>query len=160
VPPGGRTPREENPMYTPREGQWSYAFHRISGLAIFLFLFGHILSTAIVVWGPHGPAMHEKLDAFYRLPIFTLLFHPLLFAAVLYHALNGIRIIVIDWWSESTRIQRPLFYIEMAVLVVGLAFAGFKQVLPEWQEYQRMKAESVASMSQIPSVPPVAKGVR
>jgi succinate dehydrogenase / fumarate reductase cytochrome b subunit len=146
-------------MYTPREGQWSYAFHRISGLAIFLFLFGHIASTAIVVWGPHGPAMHEKLDAIYRLPIFTLLFHPLLFAAVLYHALNGIRIIIIDWWAQSTRIQKPLFYIEMVVLLAGLIFAGFKQVLPEWQEYQRMKAESVAQMIPAPAATSAPKGV-
>jgi succinate dehydrogenase / fumarate reductase cytochrome b subunit len=147
-------------MYTPREGQWSYAFHRISGLAIFLFLFGHIASTAIIVWGPHGPDMHEKLDAFYRLPIFTFLFHPLLFAAVLYHALNGIRIIIIDWWSESTRIQRPLFYIEMAVLVVGLGLVAVKQVLPEWQEYQRLKAASVAQAAPAPPPAPFVKGAR
>jgi len=131
-------------MYKPREGQLSWMFHRISGMAIFFFLFGHILSTSVVVWGPQGPAMHARLDEFYRLPIFTLLFHPLLFAAVLFHALNGIRIIIIDWWAQSTKAQRPLFYAEMVLFAALMVGSVFWMVLPEWNEYQRVKSESVA----------------
>jgi succinate dehydrogenase / fumarate reductase cytochrome b subunit len=127
-------------MYKPREGQWSWMFHRISGMAIFFFLFGHILSTSVVVWGPKGPEMHEALDHFYRLPIFTILFHPALFAAVLFHSLNGIRIVIIDWWSKSTKAQRPLFYAEMALFAALMVFAVVKMVLPEWQHYQAEKA--------------------
>jgi succinate dehydrogenase / fumarate reductase cytochrome b subunit len=143
-------------MYKPREGQLSWVFHRISGMAIFFFLFGHILSTSVVVWGPRGPEMHEQLDAFYRLPIFTLLFHPLLFAAVLFHALNGIRIVIIDWWGKSTKAQRPLFYAEVTLFVLVFAFAVVKMILPEWNEYQRSKSGTVASAAQHVSAAPAA----
>jgi succinate dehydrogenase / fumarate reductase cytochrome b subunit len=135
--------------YKPREGQWAWLFHRVSGAAIFLFLFGHILSTSVMLWGPHGPQMHAKLDAFYRNPVFTLLFHPLLFAAVLYHALNGIRIIVIDFYSKSTGIHRRLFYAEMVVFAALMVCSVFWMILPEWEAYR--KAASGVSLS-----PPVA----
>lgn len=123
-------------MYKPREGQLSWFGHRVSGLAIFLFLFGHIMSTSVIVWGPHGPDMHEKLDAIYRLPIFTLIFHPLLFAAVAFHALNGIRIVIIDWWSKSTGVHRRLFYAEIVVFAALMLTAVKLMILPEWDAYQ------------------------
>lgn len=132
-------------MYKPREGQLAWVFHRVSGMAILLFLFGHILSTSVVVWGANGPAMHERLDEFYRLPIFTLLFHPLLFAAVAYHALNGIRIVIIDWWAQSTQAQRPMFYAAMTLFVALMVGSVFWMILPEWNEYQRARAESAAA---------------
>lgn len=123
--------------YRPREGQWAWLFHRVSGAAIFLFLFGHILSTSVMLWGQHGPEMHGKLDAFYRHPVFTLLFHPLLFAAVLYHALNGIRIIVIDFYRKSTGIHRQLFYAEMVVFTALMVGSVFWMILPEWEAYRK-----------------------
>lgn len=132
-------------MYKPREGQLAWVFHRISGVAILLFLFGHILSTSVVVWGPSGPDMHTRLDEFYRLPIFTLLFHPLLFAAVLYHALNGIRVIIIDWWSQSTHAHRPIFYAQMVVFAALMVGSVFWMILPEWNEYQRLKGAEMTS---------------
>lgn len=142
-------------MYKPREGQISWFFHRVSGLAIFFFLFGHILSTSVMLWGARGPEMHARLDEFYRLPIFTFLFHPALFAAVLYHALNGIRIVIIDWWKASTKAQRPLFYAEMALFVVLMVYAVFAMVIPEWKHYQ----ESKAAVSQTAAVS-VQEGAR
>ena len=121
-------------MYKPREGQWAWMFHRISGVAIFLFLFGHILSTSTLVWGTNGPQWHERVDAIYRLPLFSVL-HLALFAAVIYHALNGLRVVIIDWSASSTKAQRPLFYIEMVLFAALIIFAVFKMVVPEIQAY-------------------------
>ena len=42
----------------------------------------------------------------------------LLAGAVLYHALNGIRIIIIDFWPESTVVQKKLFYAVVAAFLV------------------------------------------
>jgi succinate dehydrogenase / fumarate reductase, cytochrome b subunit len=139
-------------MYKPREGQLSWFGHRVSGIAIFMFLFGHILSTSVIVWGPNGPAMHEKLDAFYRLPIFTLIFHPLLFAAVAFHALNGIRIVVVDWWSRSTGVHRQLFYAELVVFAVLMLTAVKLMILPEWNEYQKGRERALTSQATVTSL--------
>lgn len=132
-------------MYKPREGQISWLFHRVSGVAIFLFLFGHIISTSVMLWGPRGPEMHSRLDEIYRHPIFILLFHPALFAAVLFHALNGIRVIIIDWWHASTRAQRPLFYAEMVVFALLMVGSVFWMIIPEWNHYQESKAQQGVS---------------
>jgi succinate dehydrogenase / fumarate reductase cytochrome b subunit len=37
-----------------------------------------------------------------------------LVGAVVYHAMNGIRIILIDFWSKGSRKQRQLFWIALA----------------------------------------------
>jgi succinate dehydrogenase / fumarate reductase cytochrome b subunit len=45
-----------------------------------------------------------------------------LVAAIGFHALNGIRVILIDFWSWGTRHQRTLFWV-VIVLWIGLLAA-------------------------------------
>ncbi|MFM2024818.1 MAG: hypothetical protein RLZZ56_831, partial [Actinomycetota bacterium] len=46
-----------------------------------------------------------------------------LVAAILFHALNGVRIILIDFWRKGTKYQNQMFW---AVLVLALViFAAF-----------------------------------
>lgn len=42
----------------------------------------------------------------------------LLVGAVVYHAMNGVRIILIDFWSQGTRKERQLFWIALAASVL------------------------------------------
>jgi succinate dehydrogenase / fumarate reductase cytochrome b subunit len=100
-------------------GQWSWALHRLSGLAVLLFLCLHILDTALILLGPE---LYNRIIRVYRLPLFGLM-EIGLFAAVLYHALNGIRITLIDVWVDLTRYHRQLFGVQM-----GLFAAGFVPV--------------------------------
>ena len=39
-------------LYKGSPGQWSWLAHRVTGLAVTLFLFAHIVDTAVVGWGP------------------------------------------------------------------------------------------------------------
>src|SRR5690606_2206655 len=41
-------------LYRGREGMWSWVAHRISGMAIFLFLLVHVLDTALVRVSPEA----------------------------------------------------------------------------------------------------------
>ncbi len=44
--------------------------------------------------------------------------------AIAFHALNGLRIILVDYWSKGTKYQRALFWIVIALwVVVMLGFA-------------------------------------
>ena len=92
-------------VYRGGTGQWSWALHRLTGIGVLLFLFAHILDTALIIL---GPGLYNKIIALYRLPLFGLA-EIGLFAAVLYHSLNGVRICVIDFWPVSTRYHKQMW---------------------------------------------------
>jgi len=92
--------------YRGGEGQWSWLLHRITGIGVFVFLLTHILDTAMIGWGPRA---YNDVMAVFRHPLFRV-GEVVLAGAVLYHALNGVRIIIIDFWPESTVVQKKLFY--------------------------------------------------
>lgn len=103
-------------LYRGREGQWSWVAHRLTGVAIILFLFAHVVDTAVVGWGPEK---YNRVMSVYHNPIVRLLELGLV-AAVLYHAVNGIRIMIVDFWPKTARFHRELLYGAMAVFVVAM----------------------------------------
>src|ERR1700716_1670759 len=107
--------------YRGREGYWAWLLHRVSGVAIILFLFLHVLDTSLVGFGPDA---YENFVSIYRVPVFRVLEGPLS-GAVLYPHINGIRIIVIDFVEKATRIQRLLWYVVWAAFVVLFLPAAF-----------------------------------
>ncbi len=109
-----RVKLHEYVTYRGGEGQWSWLLHRLTGLGVFLFLLAHIIDTALIGW---GPALYNHAIALYRLPVFRV-GEVLLAGAVLYHALNGVRIIIIDFWPEATLAQRKLSYAVAVVFAV------------------------------------------
>ena len=111
-------------LYRGREGMWSWVAHRISGVLLFLFLFAHVLDTALVRVSPE--AYNEVINT-YKTPIVGLMEVGLV-AAVLYHALNGIRVILIDFWQHGPRYQRLMLWIVagvwLAVMIPTLGVIG------------------------------------
>src|SRR5579875_1805519 len=102
-----RTRPVRRTLYRGDPGMWSWVLHRITGATIFFFLFVHVLATALVRVGPQ--AYNEVVDT-YKTPLVGLMELGLV-ASVLYHALNGIRIILIDFWWEGTRHQRLMLWV-------------------------------------------------
>ena len=86
---------------------WSWVLHRITGATIFFFLFVHVLDTAMV---RVSPQTYNEVMATYKTPIVGLMEVGLV-AAVLFHALNGIRVILIDFWSQGPRYQRLMLWV-------------------------------------------------
>ncbi|SBW19800.1 succinate dehydrogenase, cytochrome b556 subunit [Protofrankia symbiont of Coriaria ruscifolia] len=101
-------------LYRGREGMWSWVAHRITGVLIFFFLFAHVLDTALV---RVSPSSYDTVIATYKNPIVNLMEVGLV-AAVLFHALNGIRIILIDFWGSGPRFQRQMLYTEIVMWVI------------------------------------------
>lgn len=108
-------------FYRGKEGQWSWIFHRASGVGVLLFLLIHILDTMLVGWGPE---VYDRVISVYRNPFFKIS-EVGLFAAVLYHALNGVRIILIDFWSDSTRYHKQMFYVVLAIFILTMIPVSF-----------------------------------
>ena len=102
------------PLYKGHEGQYSWLLHRVTGVAIILFLFAHVVDTAVVGWGPEA---YNRVASVYHNPFIRLLELGLV-AAVLYHSLNGIRVMLIDFFPRLTRRARALG-IATTLLFVG-----------------------------------------
>ena len=119
-------------MYRGGEGQWAFYLHRISGIVILLFLTLHVAEISSSMF---GPKWFDALLAFEANPVFGL---GLVLVAVLtlYHALNGLRIILMDFTSFGVRYQKQLWYgvlglwvligVPMALAMLGHIFGGGK----------------------------------
>ncbi len=109
-------------LYRGGEGMWSWVAHRITGVAVFFFLLVHVLDTALVRVSPDA---YDRVIASYKTPIVNLLEVGLV-GAVLFHALNGIRIILVDFWAQGPRHQKGMFraivVIWVLVMVPGTYF--------------------------------------
>lgn len=93
-------------LYRGREGMWSWVAHRITGIAIFFFLLVHVLDTAMVRVSPEA---YNAVMSVYKNPIMGL-GEAVLVAAIVYHAFNGIRIILIDFWKNGAKNQKGMLW--------------------------------------------------
>ncbi|APU17502.1 MULTISPECIES: succinate dehydrogenase, cytochrome b556 subunit [Actinoalloteichus] len=93
-------------LYRGDPGMWSWVAHRITGVLVFFFLFVHVLDTALVRVSPNA---YDEVIATYKSPI-MILFELGLVGAVLYHALNGVRVMLVDFWAKGIKYQRPMLW--------------------------------------------------
>jgi succinate dehydrogenase / fumarate reductase cytochrome b subunit len=106
-------------LYRGGEGMWTWVLHRITGVGVFFFLLVHVLDTALVRVSPEA---YDLVIATYKTPIVNLLEVGLV-GAVLYHALNGLRVILVDFWSRGPRYQRQMTW-GIAIVWVALMVPG------------------------------------
>ncbi len=85
---------------------WSWVAHRVTGVLLFFFLYVHVLDTALVRVSPEA---YNTVIETYKNPIVGLLEVGLV-AAVLFHAFNGVRIVLIDFWAKGPRVQKQMLY--------------------------------------------------
>lgn len=106
--------------YRGSEGMIAWAFHRISGLAIWVFIVLHVFD----IWlSGANPRLYGDLLVIYGSPVGRV-GETLLGAALLYHALNGLRIVIMDFWPVMTRFHAALWRINWVVFaLVGLPVA-------------------------------------
>jgi succinate dehydrogenase / fumarate reductase, cytochrome b subunit len=105
-------------VYRGKSGQWAFLFHRISGFLVFFFLLLHIVDVSLI------NVSHELYDEVHELygNILLRLFECGLLFALLYHSLNGLRIVLVDFFPEGVKDQRPLFW--------GVLFVTFAAGIP------------------------------
>ncbi|GGC93088.1 succinate dehydrogenase, cytochrome b556 subunit [Tersicoccus solisilvae] len=98
-------------LYRGREGMWSWVGHRITGVVIFFFLLVHVLDTSLVRVSPQA---YDAVIEQYKNPLMAL-GEAGLVGAIVFHALNGLRIILVDFWKQGTKYQRQMLW----AVVVG-----------------------------------------
>jgi succinate dehydrogenase / fumarate reductase cytochrome b subunit len=113
--------------------RYAYALHRLTGLGILAYFLMHIFVTGARLGGPER---WDSTMAFYGQPIFKI-GEFLVFLAFAYHAINGIRLIVVELgymvgkpglpsypYGYSTLRQRPLFAATMVIAAVLMIIGG------------------------------------
>ncbi|MBI3997622.1 MAG: succinate dehydrogenase, cytochrome b556 subunit [Armatimonadetes bacterium] len=103
-------------MYRGSPGMLAWVLHRITGVAVLLFLFGHIIETSMLGLGPDA---YNRTIEIYRQAWFKPI-EFLLVAAVLFHAGNGLIVMILDFWPNATRVYRRMFWIGAGVYILVL----------------------------------------
>lgn len=108
-------------MYKGREGQWAFLLHRLSGIAILAYLLIHVFSIGSFIFGERFyMTIHEIYDiSFFRVGLVFIT------AAVVYHAFNGLRIIVMDFTGAGVAYQRQMWYAVMVLTVISGLYAAW-----------------------------------
>ncbi|MDP2662458.1 MAG: succinate dehydrogenase, cytochrome b556 subunit [Dehalococcoidia bacterium] len=109
-----------------RTGMWAWTLHRISGVALAAYLVTHIIVISSSARGPGGINFNSLLATLTQ-PFFLAL-DLLLWAAVLYHTLNGIRILLFDA-GVGVRRQKMVFWGFMTVAILAW-IGGLIAILP------------------------------
>ena len=103
-------------------GMWAWILFRISGLVLVFYLFVHLYVISQGRIG--GPEALDNLFEFFDKPLLVFL-DLMLVAAVLYHALNGVRIILMDLGVGVHR-HKAIFWVCMLVAAIALALFAAK----------------------------------
>jgi succinate dehydrogenase / fumarate reductase cytochrome b subunit len=120
-------------------GRWGaerylYTLHRLTGLGILLYFLMHIFVTTARAFGEQA---WERAMGTVTGPLFTLGEY-LVFAAFAFHAVNGLRLVLVELglgigrpiepiypYRTSMHVQRPLAIGAMILAVILAALGGF-----------------------------------
>jgi len=99
--------------YRGKSGQWAFIGHRVTGFLVFMFLMLHVVDVSLV----QNKHLYNEVHAVYG-NVLLRVFESGLLLALIFHALNGLRIVLIDFFPEAIRYDKGMFG---AVLFVTFA---------------------------------------
>jgi succinate dehydrogenase / fumarate reductase cytochrome b subunit len=94
---------------------WAWLFFRISGLILVFYLGAHIILISSARWASEGATFNSLMTTLDH-PV-AIIFDLALVVAVLYHALNGVRIILMDFGIGIHR-HKVMFWSAVAIIVI------------------------------------------
>ena len=117
----------ESTVYNGRSGQWAFIAHRVSGFLVFMFLLLHIVDVSLA---NIDAELYDDVHALYGNILLRVFECGLLFA-LLYHSLNGLRVVVIDFFPGAVRNERALFS-GVVFLTLAAGIPGSFIILEPW----------------------------
>jgi len=107
-------------VYRGPAGQWAFLAHRVTGVLVFCFLLLHIVDVSLVA----RPELYDEVHALYGNVLLRLFEVGLLFALV-FHSLNGLRIVLVDFFPGAIRNDRRVLRTVVVVSVLATAAGGW-----------------------------------
>ncbi len=111
---------KENLSYKKDSGSWAWIFHRITGIALIGYLFLHIYSLSTLTQGRE--VFEAKMQSFLSPPLLALEWF--LFIIVLFHSLNGVRIVLVDW-ADGAKYHKSLYRFSWIIGIVLFLLMGY-----------------------------------
>ncbi len=93
----------------------TFVLHRIGGIGMAVFISVHVL--AAFMGGPVGRLLNDIYEHW--------LFQIVIFFCVLFHAINGLRITILDLWPQLIEYYKEAIWLEWAVFIPVYGFAVF-----------------------------------
>ena len=91
-------------VYRGKTGQWAFVSHRVTGFLVFMFLLLHIVDVSLV---NIDPELYDRVHALYG-NVLLRLFECGLLLALLFHSMNGLRIVLVDFFPGVIRREKML----------------------------------------------------
>jgi succinate dehydrogenase / fumarate reductase cytochrome b subunit len=101
-------------------GSWAWVLHRLAGLALIFYLCLHIWVINSLT---HGEQVFNTVMTFLNSTPFKLL-ETGLWGVILFHAFNGVRIVIVDFFKGSLA-HKKLFVALIAVAFVLWALGSY-----------------------------------
>lgn len=111
---------KENLSYKKDSGSWAWIFHRITGLALIGYLFLHIYSLSTLTQGRE--VFEKKMQSFLSPPFLAMEWF--LFIIVLFHSLNGVRIVLVDW-ADGAKYHKSLYRFSWIIGIILFLLMGY-----------------------------------
>lgn len=109
----------DSSVYRGRSGQWAFMVHRITGFLVVMFLLLHVVDVSLV---NIDRELYDDVHELYG-NVLLRLFEVGLLGALLFHALNGLRIILFDFFPGAIRRQKEMLW-GVTFLTVLLTLVG------------------------------------
>jgi succinate dehydrogenase cytochrome b subunit len=123
--------------------RWAYTFQRITGVAVLLYVLGHLGDTSFFVGGPIGTGPSVSSWAFISGLVENSFGHMILVLVVLvvtFHGINGIRLVLAEFgvlFKKPQAIEYPynpkgLSSLQRFMFVAAVALAVVAALLAWW----------------------------
>ncbi len=114
-------------VYRGKSGQWTFIAHRITGFLVFMFLLLHVVDVSLV---NASPRVYDEVHQLYG-NIFLRVFEVGLLGGLVFHSLNGLRIVTYDFFPNAISRQKEMLTVVVALSVL-LTIVGGYVILHPW----------------------------
>jgi succinate dehydrogenase / fumarate reductase cytochrome b subunit len=95
-----------------------WLFHRISGLGLIIFVSMHVVASFFTYVVATGSDFVVRINDIYESWPFQLF----IYFCVMFHALNGLRIILMDLWPQFLKFQREAIWLVWGIFLPTYGF--------------------------------------
>jgi succinate dehydrogenase / fumarate reductase cytochrome b subunit len=100
--------------------RWAFVAHRATGVAVFAFLALHVFDVALYAV---SPARFDEVHELYGTAVMRV-FECLLLFAILFHTLNGLRLVLLDVVEVRLATARLLLHVALGLTAVSGTLAS------------------------------------